>query len=58
MAGMVRRGLVSVGFDVQKVLSGKGKGLSGQINRAAAIRGNIKWDSDQFGTRVRLILPL
>ena len=46
------------GFDVQKVLSGKGKGLSGQINRAAAIRGKIKWDSDQFGTRVRLILPL
>jgi signal transduction histidine kinase len=46
------------GFDVAKALNSKGKGLSGQKNRAAAIDAKIKWESDGFGTRVSLMLPL
>ncbi len=46
------------GFDITSALSSKGKGLSGQQNRAAAIHAEIEWDSDQHGARVSLMLPL
>jgi signal transduction histidine kinase len=46
------------GFDVEKALQGRGKGLSGQKRRAREIGAEIDWESVQNSTFVSLRLPI
>lgn len=46
------------GFDLAKGFASKGKGLSGQKYRAAAIGAEINWKSNNTGTCLTLKLPL
>ena len=46
------------GFDVDNALKSEGKGLSNQLRRAESIGAEIKWSSDDTGTRFTLRLPI
>ena len=46
------------GFDVLGTINSMGKGLSGQRDRAAAIDGQIHWESNSSGTCMCLKLPV
>lgn len=46
------------GFDVATALGCGGKGLATQRSRAQAIGAQVTWESDRFGTRVTLRLPI
>jgi signal transduction histidine kinase len=46
------------GFAVENALKSGGKGLSNQMRRAEFIGAEIKWDSDDAGTRFTLRLPI
>lgn len=46
------------GFAVAQALNSGGKGLSNQTRRAQAIGAEVKWASDDSGTRLTLLLPI
>ncbi len=46
------------GFDVLKALDSRGKGLSGQRDRAVVIGADVSWESNSSGTCMRLRLPI
>ncbi|CAA2109311.1 sensor histidine kinase [Variovorax paradoxus] len=46
------------GFPVEEALRRSGRGLRNQQRRAAAIGGNVQWESGSAGTRFTLWLPL
>ena len=46
------------GFAVERALKSGGKGLPNQMRRAQSIGAEVKWDSDDSGTRLTLRLPI
>lgn len=47
------------GFDIEKALSSiAGRGLHNQQRRAMAIKGKVRWESSEIGTRFVLWLPI
>jgi signal transduction histidine kinase len=46
------------GFDAQHALSETGRGLSNQLQRAAAIGAEVRWVTQQRGSRFQLVLPI
>lgn len=46
------------GFSVENALKCGGKGLANQTRRAQSIDAEVKWDSDDSGTRLTLRLPI
>ena len=46
------------GFDVERALSGNGRGLANQQRRASALGGRASWKSDSNGSQIMLWLPI
>lgn len=46
------------GFVVESALESGGKGLSNQMRRAQAIGAEVRWNSNEAGTRLTLRLPI